>query len=331
MIQHLEQAEGTLLLPSGMAAITTCLLTLLKTGDHVVAANVLYSGTTWSLRNTFARWGLEVSWVDGSSVEEYRKAIKPNTKLLYNETPANPLMGIVDLEVFGQLSVTNPDLITVVDSTFASPYLQQPIKYGVDIVVHSCTKYMGGHSDLTAGCISFRSQQLFQKVYHEAKTIGTLALSPFDAFLLHRGLKTLHIRMQKHSANALVLAQFLKSHPKVTRVYYPGLPSHPGHETAKKQMKQFGGMISFEVAGGLEAGKQLVEATRVFVLAVSLGGIESLIEHPASMTHTRAIITSEDQASANITDGLLRLSVGIEEVDVLKADLAQALDKVIVA
>lgn len=192
------------------------------------------------------------------------------------------------------------------------------------------TKYIGGHSDLTAGCASFRSQEQFQQFYKEARVFGTLALSPFDAFLMHRGLKTLHLRMDKQSSNALAIAKFLESHPKVIKTNYPGLPSHPGHETAKKQMRNFGGMVSFEVAGGLEAGKQLVEATTVFILAVSLGGTESLIEHPASMTHTTALFTSEDDTSSKITPGLVRLSVGIQDADELKADLQQALEKVTV-
>ncbi|XP_070576155.1 L-methionine gamma-lyase-like [Ptychodera flava] len=236
-------------------------------------------------------------------------------------------MAITDLENFGRLGNSLPGVVTMVDSTFASPYLQLPLKHGVDVSIHSCTKYLGGHSDVLAGFVSTRRLDLLEKLSTYQKSMGSV-LSPFDAYLLLRGVRTLHVRMDRHSSNALKIAQYLERHPKVSKVNYPGLPSHPHHKTAKKQMKQFGGMMSFELKGGLKAGKTFVESLKLPHLAVSLGGVESLIEHPASMTHGEALLGAKAFKKSGIPEGLVRFSVGIEHVEDLLRDIEQALHRI---
>lgn len=328
VINSLEGGKGSLVFSTGMAAISTALLCFLKSGDHIVVNNPCYSGTYDIVVNILPRYGIEHTFVTtGCPVEEYRKHIKPNTRMLYGETPCNPNMAILDLEEFGKLGRSLDNVLTIVDSTFASPYLQPVIKHGIDISMHSCTKYLGGHSDLVAGCLTFGSVDLWKTMIHYQTTLGT-SMSPHDASLLLRGIKTLPIRMEKHSSNAQKVAEFLEKHPKVQKVMYPGLPSHPQHQIARKQMKMFSGMIAAEIRGGVQGGKILVENVRLVQLAVSLGGVESLIEHPATMTHGPMLMTSEDRLSGGITDGLVRISIGIEDPDDLIKDLQQALDKI---
>jgi len=313
--------------PSGMAAISTTLFALLKAGDHCVVHSPIYGGTheTFDLLSTF---GVEVTRVplpqDGN-IEGYRNSIKPNTKLLYAETPANPLCAVIDLQGLSQLAKEN-NALTVVDSTFASPINQSPIPdFGIDVVIHSCTKFLGGHSDILAGSVSVNSHELEDKIWQCRKLFGGV-LSPFDCFLLARGIKTLDLRVTRQNENAFFLAQWLEKHPKVERVYYPGLPSHPAHAVAAKQMKGFGGMISFEVKGGTKAGKKVAESVKLITLAVSLGGVESLICHAASTTH--AMVPPEVRQRGGIGDGLIRFSVGIEDKNDLLRDLEQALNQV---
>uniref|UniRef100_A0ABM0M9D7 Cystathionine gamma-lyase-like n=1 Tax=Saccoglossus kowalevskii TaxID=10224 RepID=A0ABM0M9D7_SACKO len=306
VINKLEGGIGGLVFSSGMAAITTSLLANLDAGDHLIAPDPVYSGTHKYLEQMLPHHGVEISWVTaGCHVDEYRKLVKKNTKVLYAETPANPTMAVTDMEEFGRLGNSLPGVMTMVDATFASPYLLQPLKYDVDISIHSCTKYLGGHSDVLAGFVSTRRLELFEKLSSYQKSMGS-TLSPFDAYLLLRGVRTLHVRMDRHSSNALRIAQYLEQHPKILKVYYPGLPSHPQHEIAKKQMKLFGGMVSFELKGGLQAGKTFVESLRIPHLAVSLGGVESLIEHPASMTHGKALLGEEAFKQSTVPLGLVR-------------------------
>lgn len=326
VIAQLEGAAGTMLFSSGMAAINTTLFSYLKAGDHLVACQPCYGGVNSFSKLILQNLGIEISWVKGNSVEEYRKAVQKNTKLLYGESPANPTMSILDLEAFGELGKSLPNTITLVDCTFATPYLVQPMKYGIDLVIHSCTKYLAGHSDIIGGAVSYAKPEMGPWL-REIHLLTNGAMAPFDAFLLHRSLKTLALRMDRHSENAMAVAHFLEQHPKVERVYYPGLASHPDHQLAEKQMKGFSGMVSFELKGGLDTGIKLVESTKVIVLAVSLGGVESLIEHPASMTHCDHHVSPEVKKASGITDGLIRLSVGIENIEDLIADLKQALDK----
>jgi len=325
IINELEAGQGCLMFTSGLAAVTSCLLCYLKSGDHLICQTPCYSGTMEFVKLTLQKFGVEVDWVRaGSPVEEYAKLVKPNTKMLYGETPSNPDMAVLDLISFGKLGKSLPNkVLTIVDGTFASPYLQQPIKYGVDISIHSCSKYLGGHTDIIGGCATFGDVQLWKEMKSFQATNGS-AHAPFDSYLLVRGLKTLSLRMVQHCNNALALAKFLESNPKVKKVYYPGLASHPQHEIAKKQMSSYGGMISFEMET-LQAAKTLVENVKVINLAVSLGGPESLIEHPATMTHGPMLISEAERRRSGIEDGLIRLSVGLEDIEDLKFDLAQAL------
>ncbi|KAK3726647.1 hypothetical protein QZH41_012282, partial [Actinostola sp. cb2023] len=290
-----------------MAAISLGLLAVLQSGDHVVAPKVAYSGTLHCLQSILPRYGIEVSWVDGSDVNAYKNAVKSNTKVLYGETPSNPLMTILDLEEFGRLGMSlGPQVITMVDSTFASPYIQNPIRHGVDVVIHSCSKYLGGHSDIIAGALTASTPQLVS-LFYEHQIIFGGCLSPFDGFLLLRGIKTLHIRMERHSANAMEIALFLQNHPKVDCVHYPGLTSHPSHEVAKRQMRGFGGMLCFVIKGGLKETKKFIESLKVIKLAVSLGGTDSLVEVVSLMTHTDKYMTPEAKQACGITDSLVRL------------------------
>lgn len=324
-LNSLEGGHGTLLFSSGMAAISTALFAVLKSGDHVVAPKMVYCGTFGTLKYVLKRFGVEYTFVDGSDISEYRKAVKPNTKVLYCETPCNPTNILTDLEEFAKLG-KSLGIITMVDSTFASPFNQTPIKQGIDVVIHSCTKYLGGHSDITAGSLTLSSQELLYQCYELQKFFGG-CLSPFDAFLLHRGLKTLHVRMERHNQNAMEIAKFLEAHPKVERVYYPGLPSHPQHDVAKKQMTGFSGMVSFEVKGGRQEATKFVESLKMIQLAVSLGGVKSLIEVASGMTHPDKYMSSAERLEGGLGEALIRFSVGLENVEDLKKDLQQALEK----
>lgn len=320
----LENGEAALATGSGMAAISTTLVSLLKQGDHVVAGDTLYGCTHGLISELLPRYGIEVTMVDSSCIENIEAAMKPNTKAVYVETPANPTLKIVDLKAAAKVAHRFGAKL-IVDNTFMSPIFQRPLELGADVVVHSATKYIGGHGDVIAGIIVGKKEDISTMRIPFLKDFGGI-IAPFDAWLLLRGIKTLGVRMERHGANALKVAQFLKGHPLIEKVYYPGLLSHPQHELAKEQMHGFGGMMSFELVGGIEAGKTLMNSVKMISLAVSLGCVDSLIQHPASMTHSP--VPKKDRLKVGITDGLVRLSVGIEGVDDIIADLSQALDKV---
>jgi cystathionine gamma-lyase len=315
----LEGGERGLAFASGLAA-STAVLALLKPGDEVAAAADLYGGTYRLLERVFRPWGLVTRYTDDPSLAGFRRIVTPKTKLVWVETPTNPLLQILDIAALAELAHQAGALLAV-DNTFASPYLQQPLRLGADLVVHSTTKYLGGHSDVVGGAVVGRKDLLQPIAFYQNAAGGVPG--PFDAFLTLRGIKTLAVRMERHCANARQLAAWLARQPQVKRLYYPGLPQHPGHELARKQMRDFGGMISLTLAGGKEAALRLMTRTRLFSLAESLGGVESLISHPATMTH--ASIPAEVRQARGVEDGLVRLSVGIEDVADLQADLQQAL------
>lgn len=323
VLAALEGGERALLLSSGMAAIATAVLACLRSGDHLVAGRSLYAATMELFQNTLPQLGIEVTFVSPTDPENFRRAIRSNTRLLYVETPSNPRLDLTDLEAVARIAREH-GLFTLADNTFATPYNQQPLRLGIDAVVHSATKYLGGHHDLTAGAI-IGSAPFIERCWRQAKIFGP-TLSPFEAWLLIRGVKTFGLRLERQNTNAQRIAEFLESHPQVARVFYPGLPSHPQHELARRQMRGFGGMIAFEVKGGRDAGRRLVESVRLITLAVSLGGVTSLIQHPASMSH--GPIPEEERQATGITEGLIRLSVGIEDVEDLIEDLDRALSQI---
>jgi len=316
----LENANYGLAFASGLAAETTLVLSLLKSGDHVVAFEDLYGGTRRLFDRTFANFGLDFSYVDATKTENVGAAIKGNTKLIWLETPTNPLLKLCDIAAISKIAKER-DILNVVDNTFASPYLQNPLDLGADIVLHSTTKYLGGHSDVVGGAIMLSDKELYGKLKFNQNAVGAIP-SPFDCFLVLRGTKTLALRMERHSHNASEIAKYLAAHPKVEKVTYPGLKSHPQHELARKQMSGFGGVISFYVRQGTDV-KGFLRRLKVIALAESLGGVESLISQPSSMTH--AGLSRQEREKIGITDNLLRLSVGIEDAEDLKADLDQAL------
>ena len=318
----LEGGKHGLGFASGMAAIHG-IFERLSPGDHVIAGNDLYGGTHRVFMQVFARFGLEFTLVDATDPAQVRAAMRDSTKVVYVETPTNPLLSVVDIEACAAIAHEH-GAHCVVDNTFATPYLQSPLELGADVVVHSLTKYLGGHSDVVAGAVVCNDDQLAAEIaFHQNASGGQLG--PMDAFLVLRGTKTLAVRMDRHCENAMQLARFLETRPEVERVIYPGLESHPNHAVAAKQMRGFGGMISFELAGGVEAGCEFSRSTQIFTLAESLGGVESLVEVPPIMTH--ASIPAEERHKAGLADGLVRLSVGIEHVDDLQSDLEQALVK----
>lgn len=318
-LASLEEGERGLAFASGLAA-TTAVLSTLRPGDEVAAAADLYGGTFRLLERVFKPWGLVTRYTEDASPAGFRPIITPKTKLVWIETPTNPLLQIVDIAALAELT-HQAGAILAVDNTFASPYLQQPIKLGADLVVHSTTKYLGGHSDVVGGAVIGRAELLQPIAFYQNAAGGVPG--PFDAWLTLRGIKTLAVRMQQHCANARRLAEWLTKLPQVQRVYYPGLATHPGHDVAARQMRDFGGMISVSLKGGKEAALKLLTRTKLFSLAESLGGVESLIGHPATMTH--ASIPAEIRQARGIDDGLVRLSVGIEATDDLQEDLRQAL------
>ena len=325
-IAALEEGEAAVATSSGMGAIASTLWTVLKAGDHVVTDRTLYGCTFALMCHGLTRFGIEVSFVDTSNLDEVKNAMKENTRVVYLETPANPNLKIVDLEVLSKLAHTNPNTLVIVDNTFATPYMQKPLKLGADIVVHSVTKYINGHGDVIAGLVITNKELADQIRFVGLKDMTGAVLGPQDAYYIIRGMKTFEIRMERHCKNAKKVVEFLNKHPKIERVYYPGLETHPGHEIAKKQMKDFGAMISFELKGGFEAGKTLLNSLKLCSLAVSLGDTETLIQHPASMTHSP--YTKEEREAAGITDGLVRLSVGLENIEDIIADLEQGLEKI---
>ncbi len=322
-LADLENAQYCVTFASGVAA-TAAILTLLEPGDRVLSGDDTYGGTYRLFEQVYRKYGLEFCYVDTSDLEAVRSHLRDptDTKLLWIETPTNPRMKITDLRGIAELK---GDALLAVDNTFASPYLQRPLELGADLVLHSSTKYLGGHSDLIGGAVMTNDPELHERLKFIQKSVGAVP-SPFDCFLVHRGIKTLAVRMRTHCANARRVAQFLEEHPAVERVYYPGLETHPGHEVAKRQMDDFGGMVSFEIRGGLPEATAFLQKLRVFTLAESLGGVESLANHPATMTH--ASIPPEERARRGIRDSLIRLSVGLEHPDDLVEDLEQALEAV---
>jgi len=319
-LASLEGGEHGLAFASGTAA-AGAVLNLLNTGDHVICADDVYGGTYRLFELVLKRYGLSFSWIDMTDPEAVRKAIKPNSRMVWIETPTNPMLNLVDIPAVAEIA-KDAGLLTVVDNTFASPYLQQPLELGADVVVHSTTKYVGGHSDVVGGAVITNQDDLHDTIRYHQNAVGGVP-GAFDSWLVLRGVKTLAVRMEAHCANAMRIAQFLENHPAVEKVVFPGLPSHPQHELAKRQMSGFGGMVSFVLKGGESAARKVAGQTRLFSLAESLGGVESLIGHPATMTH--ASIPVEEREARGITGGLLRLSVGIEDPDDLIADLDAAL------
>lgn len=322
-LASLEEGKYGLAFASGMAA-TSSVISLLNAGDHVIACNDLYGGTYRVFTKVFQRLGLDFDFVDARDIDLIQAAIRPQTRMIWLETPTNPLLRLYDIAHIASLAHKH-NLILVVDNTFMSPYFQQPLTLGADLVVHSTTKYLGGHSDVVGGAVLSNNQDLYQQLQFLQNSLGSVP-GPMDCWLTLRGIKTLALRMRAHQENALALAEYLEKHPKIAQIHYPGLPSHPQYALACKQMSGFGGMISFEVAGGLEAGKTVARSTQLFSLAESLGGVESLIGHPATMTH--AAIPPQQRQAVGLSDGLIRISVGIEDPADLIADLAQALERV---
>ena len=323
LLEHGEMAAAT---SSGMGAISSTLWTLLKAGDHVIADTTLYGCTFALLSHGLTKFGVEVEFLNTADLEAVKKAMKPNTRVVYLETPANPNLKITDIAEIAKIAHTNEYTKVVVDNTFATPYNQNPLLLGADVVVHSATKYINGHGDVLAGFVVGSKEIVTQVKLVGIKDMTGSVLGPQEAYYIIRGMKTFEIRMERHCANAMKVAKWLAAHPKVEKVYYPGLEDHEGHEIAKKQMKNYGGIMSFELKGGFEAGKALLNNVELCALAVSLGDTETLIQHPASMTHSP--YTREERLAAGITDGLVRLSVGLEDVEDIIADLEQGLAKI---
>jgi cystathionine gamma-lyase len=316
----LEDGRYGLAFASGMAA-ETAILSLLSAGDHIVSCDDLYGGSYRIFERVMRRYNVETTYVATGNIAAYEQAIRPNTRMIWLETPTNPLLRLVDIQAVAEIAHRH-HLLVVVDNTFASPYFQQPLKLGADIVVHSTTKYLNGHSDVIGGALVLNNEEVSQALQFYQNAAGGVP-SPFDCWLTLRGIKTLAVRMRQHEENAMAVAKFLAEHPRVEKVYYPGLPAHPDYELAKRQMSGFGGMVSFQFKGVYADVDKVVRSLKVFTLAESLGGVESLVCHPASMTH--GSIPKDIRESRGLTDTLLRLSVGIEDVDDLLADLEQAL------
>jgi len=322
-LASLEEGRFGLAFASGLAA-ETAVLSILKPGDNIVAADDLYGGTYRLLTQVFSNLGITTTFVDGTNPETIEKAITKNTKIIWVETPTNPLLKLTDIEAVSKIAKTH-EVLLVVDNTFASPYFQQPLAFGADIVIHSTTKYINGHSDVVGGAVILNNETLYEKIKFYQNAAGGI-LGPFDSWLTLRGLKTLSVRMKQHEQNAQKIAEALVISPHVLKVNYPGLSSHPQYELAKRQLKGFGGMISFELNGGIAEVNKFVKNLRIFSLAESLGGVESLVAHPAKMTH--ASIPQIEREKIGIKDNLIRLSVGIEDFEDLLADLKYALESV---
>ncbi len=322
----LEGAEAAMSTASGIGAVTSAIWPLVNQGDHIVAAKTLYGCTFAFLEHGLTRFGIEVDYVDTRDPQNVAAALKPNTKIVYLETPANPNMYLTDIAAIVAIAHKIEGCKVMVDNTYCTPYLQRPIELGADIVIHSATKYLNGHGDVIAGFVVGAKDYIDQVRLVGVKDLTGASLSPFDAFLINRGMKTLEIRMERHCKNAQAVAEFLEGHPKVESVAYPGLKSFPQYELAQRQMALPGAMIVFEVVGGAEAGKVLMNSVELCTLAVSLGDCETLIQHPASMTHSP--YTPEEQLESGITPGMVRLSVGLEAAEDIIADLKQALAKI---
>ncbi len=320
-IAALENAQHGLCFASGLAAIDA-IIKLFKPGDEIIAANDLYGGTYRLFTKVFSKYGLKFHFIGMENIDDIEKYVNANTKLIWVETPTNPMMNIIDLRGAAKIA-KNHNILLAVDNTFATPYLQTPLDLGADIIMHSVTKYLGGHSDVVMGALALNDDQLATDLAFLQNSTGA-ASAPQDSFLVLRGIKTLHLRMQRHSENGRAVAKFLQSHPKVDKIYWPGLSTHPNHNIAREQMKDFGGMISFTLKGNdKEEAFRVMESFRYFSLAESLGGVESLVNHPASMTH--ASIPYEERQKIGLVDSLIRLSVGIEDQQDLLDDLKQAI------
>jgi len=320
----LENGKYGLCFGSGLAAIDALMKTL-NPGDEVVSTNDLYGGSYRLFTKIFENFGIKFTFVPMENISDIESAITENTKMIWAETPTNPMMNIIDIQAIASVAKKN-NILLVVDNTFATPYLQRPLDLGADVVMHSITKYIGGHSDVVMGALICKDDDLAEKLYFIQNSSGAVC-GPMDSFLVLRGIKTLHLRVQRHCENGARVAQFLKDHPKVARVYWPGFEDHPNHEVAKKQMKDFGGMISFSLKGDkVEDAFKLMSSFQVFTLAESLGGVESLTCHPASMTH--AAIPKEEREKSGVVDSLIRLSVGVEDVEDIIEDLETALEKI---
>lgn len=324
LVTDLENGYRGIAVSSGMGAVNTIYSALLKQGDHMISTAAVYGPSRVVMEKHYSRFGIESTYVDTSNMKQIRDAIRPNTRVLYIETPANPTMDITDLHEAVKIAKEH-NLVTVADNTFCSPYLQKPLDYGFDIVFHSITKFLNGHADIVGGIIVTKSKKIHDILRPMMVNLGC-NMDPHQAYMVIRGLKTLSLRMSRSQENAMRIAKYLEEHPKVAWVKYPGLPSHPQYELAKQQMKGPGAMISFEMNGGLNAGKALMNNVKLCILAVSLGGVESLIQHPASMTHSK--MDKSARESSGITDGLVRFSVGIEHVEDIIDDLSQALEYV---
>lgn len=323
-IAQLENGFDGIATSSGMSAVTTIYMALLGAGNHIVSTAAVYGPARGVLEQDFSRFGVEASFVNSSNLDEITAAIKPNTKVLYIETPANPTMELTDIAACAEIAKKH-NLLLVVDNTFCTPYLQKPLDLGADIVFHSVTKFINGHADIVGGIVIAKEEEVYKKLRHAMVYMGC-NMDPHQAYLVLRGVKTLSIRVERNQENAMKVAQFLENHPKISWVKYPGLESFPQYELAKRQMSGPGSMISFGVKGGLEAGKKLMDNVHLALLAVSLGGVETLIQHPASMTH--AAVSKENKLKAGITDDLVRFSVGIEDVNDIINDLKHALEHV---
>ena len=322
--EHLAAIEGAkygICFSSGMSAVDS-VLKLLKSGDHIVCSDDVYGGVSRHFNTVLVNYGLEFTYVNSSNPDEVASAVQSNTKLLWIETPTNPLLKITDLHAMNKIAKSN-NLIFGVDATFSTPVFLRPLEFGADLVMHSTTKYLSGHNQIIGGSLHTNDKDIFDKMKFIQKTIGAVS-SPFDCFLTMLGLRTLHLRMQRHAENAQVVAEFLENHSKVARVAYPGLKSDPGHIIAKEQMSGYSGMISFELSGGIPAGKHLMNNVKLCFLAESLGAVETMITHPATMTH--ADVPEKERHARGLTDGLVRLSVGIEDKDDIIEDLSQALE-----
>ncbi|MCD6555970.1 MAG: aminotransferase class I/II-fold pyridoxal phosphate-dependent enzyme [Bacteroidales bacterium] len=323
-VAELEHGFGGVATSSGMAAVSTVYMALLGKDKHIVCSSSVYGPSRGVLERDFSRYGVEMTFIDTSDLQQIKDAIKDNTSVLYIETPTNPTMQITDIEEASKIAHQH-GVTVVVDNTFSSPYLQNPLVLGADVVLHSITKYINGHADIVGGVIVAKEEAMYKKIRGQMIYLGG-NMDPHQAYMTHRGLKTLSLRMEKAEENAMKVAEYLEKHPKVEWILYPGLKSHPQHELAKKQMKGFSSMISFGLKGGLDAGRIVMDNVHLAGLAVSLGGVESLIQHPASMTH--AGMSKEARQEAGITDGLVRYSVGIENVEDIIEDLEQAMAKI---
>lgn len=323
-VAELEHGYGAVAFASGMGAVSTVYMAYLNAGDHIISSDAVYGASRTMMEGHMSRFGVQSTYVKTENIANIEAAIRPNTKMLYIETPANPTMGITDIEACAKIAREH-NLLLVVDNTFCSPYLQNPLNLGADVVLHSVTKFINGHADIVGGIVITKTAELYKQLHVMMLNLGG-NMDPHQAYMVIRGLKTLGIRIDRAQESAMKVAEFLESHPKIASVAYPGLKSHPQYALAQKQMRGTGTMISFELKGGLEAGRKLMNNVKMCILAVSLGGVETLIQHPASMTHSKVSATAK--AAAGITDGLVRFSVGIENVEDIIADLKQALEKI---